>query len=306
MEDLIQTREISPEQLKNLADTGYLYAILDSCDEPLVPPKMQELGEEKALSLFKGGAQESYWAVAPYLAKVDAGLLAWIAENLDGTPWGIFVFSKTDLPALHKHFRHFLIVQLHDGKQWFFRFYDPRILTTYLPSCNAAELKQFFGPVRGFGVAAEEKMTVMEMAPEAGFDSGSAGGRTSAGVRESIAGEGSGGRQGGLSLVRSEQYVNLADRGFELRVEAHVRDRFPDKVANCDLRATVREYIGRGRLYGLIWESSLASFVALCFELGPDFHLHPHVNAILTDSEIAHGERIPMLLSALRPEEWQG
>src|SRR5579864_2226902 len=210
MEDLIQTREISPEQLKNLADTGYLYAILDSCDEPLVPPKMQELGEEKALSLFKGGAQESYWAVAPYLAKVDAGLLAWIAENLDGTPWGIFVFAKTDLLAVHKHFRHFLIVQLHDGKQWFFRFYDPRILTTYLPSCNGAELKQFFGPVRGFGVAAEDNMTVIEMA------AGAAEAAQSPAMP--------------LSYIRPEQYGALDEvalKDLRHRLKAHLLEFFP-------------------------------------------------------------------------------
>jgi len=38
---------------------------------------------------------------------------------------------------------------VHDeaGKPLYFRFYDPRVLRTYLPTCNASELAQIFGPV---------------------------------------------------------------------------------------------------------------------------------------------------------------
>lgn len=147
---LLKTQEIALEKLRQFAESGYLYAVIDSTDAPKVPPKMQELGEEKAVSLFKGTAQQDYWALAPYLAKVDVEMLRWLFENVWKEPWGIFALSKSSLEELRSHFRKFLVVQLPDGKPWFFRFYDPRILATFLGACNEAELREFFGTVRGY------------------------------------------------------------------------------------------------------------------------------------------------------------
>jgi hypothetical protein len=147
---LLKTLEIALEKLRQFAESGYLYAVLDSTDAPKIPPKMQELGEDRAVSLFKGTAQQDYWAVAPYLTKVDIPMLRWLFENVWKEPWGIFAVSKASLEELQSHFRKFLVVQLPDGKPWMFRFYDPRIIATFLGSCNEQELRSFFGSVRAF------------------------------------------------------------------------------------------------------------------------------------------------------------
>jgi hypothetical protein len=41
---------------------------------------------------------------------------------------------------------------VHDGEgtPMLFRYYDPRVLRVYLPTCNAEELKTVFGPVLRF------------------------------------------------------------------------------------------------------------------------------------------------------------
>jgi hypothetical protein len=54
---------------------------------------------------------------------------------------------KSSLPIfeLHKHFRKFLLVSTEEGKQLYFRFYDPRVLRIFLPTCNPAQLVEFFG-----------------------------------------------------------------------------------------------------------------------------------------------------------------
>jgi hypothetical protein len=44
--------------------------------------------------------------------------------------------------------RHFLIVHTSDGKAYYFRYYDPRVLRPYLPTCTAGELTEFFGPIQ--------------------------------------------------------------------------------------------------------------------------------------------------------------
>lgn len=154
---LLKTQDIPLEQLRKFAESGYLYAVIDSTGAPAVPPKIQELGEKTAVSLFKGTAQEEYWAVAPYLAKVDMAILRWLFENLWNEPWGIFAVSKATLEEVQSHFRKFLIVQLPDGKPWMFRLYDPRIIATFLGACNEHELVEFFGPVRGYSLAWAEE-----------------------------------------------------------------------------------------------------------------------------------------------------
>jgi hypothetical protein len=134
-------------------EPGSVYAILDACDEPRVPQKVSELGD-CAVSLYRGWAEEQYWAIAPYLVVVDSDLLDWIVENLRDDPWGIFVVAQCDLTALRKHFRRFLLVKHPDGRQMYFRFYDPRVLPSFLGSCTAEEAQQFLGPVQWFCVPA--------------------------------------------------------------------------------------------------------------------------------------------------------
>jgi hypothetical protein len=51
---------------------------------------------------------------------------------------------------LYKHFRKFLIVKTEEGDELYFRFYDPRVLRIFLPSCDKEQLKEFFGPVSYF------------------------------------------------------------------------------------------------------------------------------------------------------------
>lgn len=123
-----------------------LFAILDACGEPRVPAMANQL-QDRAVSLFSDRPDQDYWAIAPYLADVDLDLFEWIVDQLWGTPWGVFLYSTQDLETLHKHFRRFLNVRGPDGKEMYFRYYDPRVLPAFLSSCDQVEAKSFFGPV---------------------------------------------------------------------------------------------------------------------------------------------------------------
>jgi hypothetical protein len=37
-----------------------------------------------------------------------------------------------------------------DNKLIYFRYYDPRVLRVYLPTCNAEEIKIVFGPIGSY------------------------------------------------------------------------------------------------------------------------------------------------------------
>jgi len=46
---------------------------------------------------------------------------------------------------MRQHFRRFITVHDESGKPLLFRYYDPRVLRTFLPTCNAKELAEIFG-----------------------------------------------------------------------------------------------------------------------------------------------------------------
>jgi hypothetical protein len=154
--ELLMRRDASVDDLRKEAAAGRLYAILDACDAPAVPEKCSELGPERAVSLYRGTAEEMYWAIAPHLAVVDPETLEWIRSELWSQPWGIFAVADQNLEAMRRHFRRFLLVAAPNGEQWYFRFYDPRVLQRFLPTCSARQLNELFGPVAAFATSRVE------------------------------------------------------------------------------------------------------------------------------------------------------
>src|SRR6266568_1664913 len=142
----LRIEQVPLDHLRAIAESGELYAVADATDAPAVPRKVLELGPARAVSLYRGTAEEEFWDVAPYLMRVDPVVLDWIVSTLDKERWGIFAISKANLDTLRTHFRHFLKVQPPEGEPWFFRFYDPRVLERFLVTSSASELRTIFGP----------------------------------------------------------------------------------------------------------------------------------------------------------------
>lgn len=154
----VTTTESDLEELKDLADNGKLFAILDSCDEPRVLTKVRELNV-LAKSLYRGQSREKFADIAPYLVQVDIEVLNWIHSELWLEPWGILMSSAADRAVLRRQFRRYLTVERFDGKKCLFRFYDPRILPTYLNSCTPDECGDFYGSVEDFFLIVEKTLT---------------------------------------------------------------------------------------------------------------------------------------------------
>ena len=59
---------------------------------------------------------------------------------------------------------HIFNVADEDGQTFFFRFYDPRVLRAFLPTCSPSQLTDFFGPVRAMIVESEggEELQVIQ------------------------------------------------------------------------------------------------------------------------------------------------
>lgn len=86
---------------------------------------------------------------APYLVEMeeDSELTSFVISNGWEHNWGIFCRSSSNLKQLRQHFRGLLVVNDHLNRRLMFRYYDPRVIRAYLPSCRIDELRTFFGPV---------------------------------------------------------------------------------------------------------------------------------------------------------------
>ena len=140
-----------------IRDGESLYAILDTARNVDIHFQLQNIAGVEHVSLYKGRKEEPMWDATPYLVRCvrDSEFFNWVIERGWGDSWGIFLISKLGLEDLCKHFQEFLVVQDTDGKQMYFRFYDPRILPLFLSNCTREETVEFFGPVTR--VFAEDK-----------------------------------------------------------------------------------------------------------------------------------------------------
>jgi pSer/pThr/pTyr-binding forkhead associated (FHA) protein len=138
-----------------------LYAILDAAREPSVLKVLVESGAEHQ-SLFEGAQSAQLAHFAPYLVclKPDSPSIETVVREGWGKSWGVFLTCELPLIEVRRHFRRFLTVKTPDRKQIYFRFYDPRVLRLFLPTCLAEEINFLFGPVKYY-LMEDEKPDVL-------------------------------------------------------------------------------------------------------------------------------------------------
>lgn len=128
-----------------------LYAILDAARDIKILALLLQYKEEHQ-SLYEGQEGNRLAQFAPYLVTVkkDSALLGTLVRQGWGQSWGVYLTSPSEFADVRRHLRHFLEVKLPDGNQVYFRFYDPRVLRTYLPTCTPEETNQLFGPIKTY------------------------------------------------------------------------------------------------------------------------------------------------------------
>jgi len=127
-----------------------VYTVLDGASVEQLPQLLWE-HEPENICLYRGELEPDMAAVAPYLVKLeyDHPFTKLICEQGWGNHWGIFAITpaEVNIRDMRKHFRRFLMVYSPENKLIYFRYYDPRVLRVYLPTCNAEETKIVFGPI---------------------------------------------------------------------------------------------------------------------------------------------------------------
>jgi len=114
--------------------------------------------------LYSGPLSPEMEIAAPYLVQLDYGYRdthrfirrAW------GDKMGVFLRTDTSLKNLRRHLRQFLVVRDTRGRRLVFRYYDPRVLRVYLPTCTQAELRTVYGPIESFWTESESGEEICE------------------------------------------------------------------------------------------------------------------------------------------------
>jgi hypothetical protein len=107
--------------------------------------------------LYSGPLTPDLEMAAPYLVQLDHGYRDThrLIQQAWGNSWGVLLRSETSLKKLRRHLREFLVVRDTKGTRMVFRYYDPRVLRVYLPTCVTAELRTVFGPIECFWTEGE-------------------------------------------------------------------------------------------------------------------------------------------------------
>jgi len=134
------------------------YCILDGAAVPDLPKRLYQLDPPNH-SLIRGELTPDMVHVAPYVAIMmpNEKFTAWVIENSFGKNWGIYVQSRFSIFEMRRHFRSLISVHDEEGMPMIFRFYDPRVIRKFLPTCDKDQLKVFFGNVDTYFVEAEEE-----------------------------------------------------------------------------------------------------------------------------------------------------
>lgn len=125
-----------------------LFALVDAARDPQLYDALVQPDVE-ASCLYTEELPEELARAAPYVVDLDRSPdftdrfhQAW------GKSWGVLARAPVDLETLRRHFKSLNVVRGPDGQKLLFRYYDPRVLRVYLPTCTPDELRRVLGPVR--------------------------------------------------------------------------------------------------------------------------------------------------------------
>jgi hypothetical protein len=142
-----------------------VWIILDAARNPQISGMLATTYLEHAC-LYSGSLAPELKAVAPYVLRLERGDRR--AERFIDLAWGnscgVFLRCDRSLDYLRHHLREFLIVRDTRGNRLMFRYYDPRVLRVYLPTCSETELSAIFGSVECFWTEDERPGQMLEFA----------------------------------------------------------------------------------------------------------------------------------------------
>jgi hypothetical protein len=295
--------------LGQLEGRGRIYAVLDGARDPRVA-RLVAGGSAPSWCLYRGNFPQTLADVAPHLLHLRPGhdyadtffRVGW--RNL----WGILLAAAAPQPQIYRQLRRFLRVRTEEGRVLVFRYYDPRILRRYLPTCTAAEMERFFGPIAALVAEAnDEAQFHLFRRSEAGFEHLLVEGDAPPRVVQTWPRAEAAALRGPV-VVRGAQLEALADptaRAYEDGMVAWIADAFPAHFERRDeegVRALVRRGLGVARTYRLTRNADVTGLLSLMLLLGEDFETREKyrwIGDLLRSDTVASTDKIKTILAQL-------
>ncbi|MBO1317311.1 DUF4123 domain-containing protein [Acanthopleuribacter pedis] len=272
-------------ELLDSAEQGRLYAVIDACN---MPPVLKKAENYPAVCLHGGPKDKGRWPSAPWLFKADAALIDWVREDLFAEPWGFFLESNATMNEVHEHLKNFEHIADLEKRKYLFRYYDPRILSPFLLSSTAPEVRHFFGPAQRI-TAGTAQLSLVHYSTVSRIENETYPYRT---MR--------------LTEAHNSAFFTYDEERFLKEVIAFILDEFPKKR---DLDPDTLEMwceggIQRARRNGFVLAKDIMAFVALMFRFAPDFDQDEQVRAILDDEAVAQDQKLRALLDRISDDHW--
>ena len=161
--------ELLPWQVKLITalEAACAFVVLDGAINPAVRDLLNQSGVFYQ-SLYEGEQAADLAAYGPYLVEIQKGgkLMPFLIKVGWGKSWGVFLSTQMGFVDARRHLRHFLMVDIEGGKRVLFRFYDPRVMRVFIPTCDAEQRKEFFGQIEGIYVESEKETAVHRFAAD--------------------------------------------------------------------------------------------------------------------------------------------
>lgn len=138
--------------LQELTRAAPRFAVLDAARSDRIRVLLTE-SVERSRSLYEGIEGESLAHVAPYLVELLPGsrLFAQLIREGWEQRWGIFIDAPYSFKEMRRHLRRFLLVADSESRgSFYFRFYDPVVLASFMPECTVKQRFEIFGEVRAY------------------------------------------------------------------------------------------------------------------------------------------------------------
>lgn len=145
-----------------------VWMIVDAARDPRIFGMLLDGFYSDHTCLFSGPLTPALEVAAPYLVHLEYKnpKTQRLMAHAWGNNWGVFLRSDMGRDPLRRHLRGLLLVHDSSGDRMLFRYYDPRVLRVYLPTCTEDELQTVFGGIECFWMEDEKAATVLN----AGFD----------------------------------------------------------------------------------------------------------------------------------------
>lgn len=288
---------MTSEQLRRMEECFWprgerrdIWLILDAARDPKVFRMLLACHLDYAC-LYSGALPPELEVAAPYLVQLtyDYRDSRRFLQEAWGNQWGVFLRSDTSLEKLRRHLRRFLVVRDPSGNRLMFRYYDPRVLRVYLPTCNEDELNRVFGPIECFWTEGKNTENMLEFRVRHRRLMQQTFSLSSDNVIQKRHLESQGDEEKraeispwhGLLPIRQAQMAAFSQveiQKFENWMCSHLRKFFPQQSQSfqeSQLRELIQYGIARAAQHNITSERDVCKFIDLMIVFGRDFDSAP-------------------------------